>query len=309
MIFNSKEPCICKGRLRGSRGSRGRLGLAEAGAVRGRSLIRTWKACKTLIYFQALQRKQYDDSTKSYIYISLSLSHPQRRPVKSNGSLVRTRMDPNAWGSRKLCKLCSTSICMELTRWVDLLRSQCLWNSYAPWQPGPCMSGGRCCSDVLARMKSMENMEQLVCLTEELPATHCAKHCSDSFAQFSFLRWRTSWSTSTVKWSADTSAGTPERKDTSSILHVCSVQEHPPKRSNYIQYIYIYTVYIYISLRDFSVSIYFDIYSVWGSPCWYAARCENLADDLRNLWVRNQAQPEIQMESARARCGPTQKNP
>ena len=36
-----------------------------------------------------------------------------------------------------------------------------------------------------ARMKSMENMEQLVCLAEELPVTHCPKHCSDSFAPFS----------------------------------------------------------------------------------------------------------------------------
>ena len=35
---------------------------------------------------------------------------------------------------------------------------------------------------------------------------------------------------------------------------------------------------------------------VWGSPCCYAARCENLAHDLRNLWVRNQALPEIRNE-------------
>ena len=147
---------------------------------------------------------------------SLHISYLQRRPVKSNRSLVRTRMDPNAWGSRKLCKLCSSSICVELARWVDLLRSPCLWNSYAPgtkseflnlcsgdlqlkgtiylqrfapWQPGPCMSGGRCCSswNFAATTKSMENMEQLVCLTEELTATHCVKHCSDSFAQFSIL--------------------------------------------------------------------------------------------------------------------------
>ena len=35
---------------------------------------------------------------------------------------------------------------------------------------------------------------------------------------------------------------------------------------------------------------------VWGSPCSYAARCENLAHDLRNLWVRNQALPGIRNE-------------
>ena len=35
---------------------------------------------------------------------------------------------------------------------------------------------------------------------------------------------------------------------------------------------------------------------VWGSPCCYAARCENLAHDLRNLWVRNQALPETRNE-------------
>ena len=45
--------------------------------------------------------------------------------------------------------------------------------------------------------------------------------------------------------------------------------------------------------------VFLDIYSCrfgLGSTCCYAARCDNLAHDLRNLWVRNQALPEIRNE-------------
>ena len=46
---------------------------------------------------------------------------------------------------------------------------------------------------------------------------------------------------------------------------------------------------------------------VWGSPCCYAARCENLAHDLRNLWVRHCQ--KFEMKSVRVKPGPTQKVP
>ena len=56
---------------------------------------------------------------------------------------------------------------------------------------------------------------KLVCLTQELTATHGTKRCSDFlWASFPLVWWwRTSWSTSTVKWRAETSVGTPRRKD------------------------------------------------------------------------------------------------
>ena len=44
------------------------------------------------------------------------------------------------------------------------------------------------------------------------------------------------------------------------------------------------------------LNIYSCRFGFGGSPCCYAARCENLAHDLRNLWVRNQALPEIRNE-------------
>ena len=127
---------ISKGFLRG----RHCRSLVEAGAVRSRFLQsqeRTWKTRKTLlIYFQALQRKHHNDlilPTKSpSLHSPRPLSNPRRTPaVKPNGHLVRARMGPKAWGSRKLC---SSSICADLVfvSWMNLLRSEPVWNVSAP---------------------------------------------------------------------------------------------------------------------------------------------------------------------------------
>ena len=117
--------------------------LVEAGAVRSRFLQsqeRTWKTRKTLlIYFQALHRCRGNITmiwflpTKSpSLHSPRPLSNPRRTPaVKPNGHLVRARMGPKAWGSRKLC---SSSICADLVfvSWMNLLRSEPVWNVSAP---------------------------------------------------------------------------------------------------------------------------------------------------------------------------------